>query len=100
MIEPNNVLFLKENTLQKISIGLDDIKGVPIRNRDYVRRDCGKGYYIKGQVIYGFYSIGHDEWDTHFKTMGFAVKFSDNSGTTGIASNWEVIPKSEYDKQD
>jgi len=103
-MEKDPIIFLKEGTQQRISIGLKGVKDKPLHNLDYVQRDIsihGHGKdIIKGQIVYGFIEIGHDEWDVRFKTMGFGVKFNDGSGTTSIDSKWELISKEEYEKKE
>jgi len=79
-------------------IGLGDKNSKPFKLGDYVKLDCGD-FDIKGQIIYGFYSCGRDEWDHHYKTVGFFVKYSDGSGTSGISPKWEIIDRSEYEEE-
>jgi len=87
---------------KKTGIGIRDRYGKLIRLGDRVRLDCMYNdkshlhHYIKGTVVYGYYSAGRDEWDSHYRTLGFFVKFSDNSGTTGIDRTWEVIDQNEF----
>lgn len=86
----------------KTGIGIRDKNGKIIRLGDRVRLDCMYNEqshihnYIKGTVVYGFYSAGYDEWGSHHKTLGFFVQFQDKSGTTGIDRTWEVIDQNEF----
>jgi len=83
-------------------MGITDKNGRHFKVGDYVREDLDFGKAgnlpIYGQIVYGYYSAGYDEWGMHFKTIGFFIKFSDGSGTTGLDSGWYTVSKHEYEE--
>ncbi len=86
------------NLQEGTDIGMGDKKGRAFKLGDYVCRDCGEYSDIKGQIVFGFHSCGHDEWGLEYKTIGFFIKYKDESGTTGLTPEWEVITKEEYEE--
>ena len=68
--------------------GLKDCTGKMIFENDII----GDGKFVY-TVVYGHFCIGEDSWGIEHKTMGFCLKFTDDSGYTGIREGdlYEII---------
>ena len=97
---------LKGSDLEKCTRipGIKDKNGKPFHVGDYVKRIYEWKDFndvFAGKIIFGNYSAGedHDSYPPiQYKTIGYFVKYSDKSGTTGLDSGWQVVSKKEYER--
>ena len=92
-------MYLK--TKEKIYTGIKDVKGNKLFNGDYVKHPFiynGADLSIYGKIVYDCQSIHEGEYCVKHYTTGFLIKYSDNSGYTGLNYDWIKVAPEEYYK--
>jgi len=69
-----------------------DSIGQIVRLGDRVRHPKTR---IEGTVIYGYHSVGSDEWEVQYMTFGYFVLFEDDSGTCGLTVDWVRVDEED-----